>query len=425
MKTFTPVYNFLVAGTTPTVTARLDTNLLVKNNMTINSGNVLNANVCNITVDGQWSDAGSFTPTTTTAVFNGTSAQTITKTSSAETFNKLTINNATSVSLGSSTNATVADSFQILQGTFAVGTNTLTLNGGVASSGTLTSAATGTVSYNKSSAGQTVLAASYGNLTFSNFTKTLPSTGTVGVASTFTPGTAIGHTITGGTVNFNGSGSQTIPSFLFNNLNVSTGGTKTLAVPAADTVQGNFTINSGVTFADGGFSLRVAKNSTNNGAHTGTGNVTFIAGGAAHVLSGTGSYTNLVMNDATNGATLSNNLKIGGVLTFTNGIITTSSADTVIIASTGSVSRTSGHVNGNLEKYISTGSNVLRIFEIGDATTFAPDTVTFASVTTSGNLISSVTAGDNPGIANSGVDPNHSVNRVLDYCEQRHCVHDI
>ena len=146
VKTFTPVYNFLVAGTTPTVTARLDTNLLVKNNMTINSGNVLNANVCNITVDGQWSDAGSFTPTTTTAVFNGTSAQTIMKTSSAETFNKLTINNSTSVSLGSSTNATVADSFQILQGTFAVGTNTLTLNGGVASSGTLTSAVTGTVS---------------------------------------------------------------------------------------------------------------------------------------------------------------------------------------------------------------------------------------------------------------------------------------
>ncbi len=202
-------------------------------------------------------------------------------------------------------------------------------------------------------------------------------------------------------MDFNGSGSQTIPSFLFNNLNVSTGGTKTLAVSAADTVQGNFTINSGVTFADGGFSLRVAKNSTNNGAHTGTGNVTFIAGGAAHVLSGTGSYTNLVMSDATNGATLSNNLKIGGVLTFTNGIITTSSADTVIIASTGSVSRTSGHVNGNLEKYISTGSNVLRIFEIGDATTFSPDTVTFASVTTGGNLISSVPPERIRDIANS------------------------
>ncbi len=116
------------------------------------------------------------------------------------------------------------------------------------------------------------------------------------------------------------------------------------------------------------------------------------------------------MNDA-NGATLSNNLKISGALTFTSGIITTTSADTVIISSTGSVSRTSGHVNGNLEKYFATGSNVLRLFEIGDATTFAPDTVTFASVTTAGNLVCSVVAGDNPGIANSGVDPNHDVNR--------------
>ncbi len=410
VKSITPVYNLLVAGATPTATARLDTFLVVKNNLTINSGNVLNANTNNISVGNLWNDAGSFTPTTATATFNGTGAQTITKASSAETFNKLTIKNSASVSLGASTNAAVADSFQILQGTFAVAANTLTLNGAVTSSGTLTSGTSGTVSYNKSSAGQTVLAANYGNLTFSNFTKTLPSTGTVGVASTFTPGTAAGHTIAGSTVDFNGAGAQTIPWFLFNNLTVSTGGTKTLSVPAADTVQGSFTINSGVTFADGGFTLRVAKNSANSGAHTGTGSITFIPGSAAHVLSGTGSYTNLVMNDA-NGATLSNNLSVNGVLTFTSGIITTSSADTVVISSTGSVSRTSGHVNGNLGKYFPTGSNVLRLFEIGDATTFAPDTVTFASVTTGGNLVSSVTAGDNPNIASSGVDPNHSVNR--------------
>ena len=410
VKSITPVYNLLSAGSTPTVVARLDTFLVVKNSVTIDAGNVLNANSNNISVAGSWSDAGSFNPTTATAVFNGTSAQTITKSSSAETFNKLTISNSTSVSLGASSNAAVADSFQILQGTFAIGTNTLTLNGGVASSGTLTSAVAGTVSYNKSSAVQTVLAASYGNLTFSNFTKTLPASGTVGIASTFTPGSAAGHTITGSTVDFNGAGAQTIPSFLFNNLNVSTGGTKTLAVPAADTVQGNFTINSGVTFADGGFALRVAKNVANNGTHTGSGSISLIAGAAAHVLSGTGAYTNLVVNDA-NGATLSNNLNLNGVLTFTSGIITTSSADTVIISSGGSVSRASGHVNGNLEKYFPAGSNVLRLFEVGDATTFAPDTITFASVTTAGYLICSVTAGDNPNISNSGVDPNHDVNR--------------
>ena len=108
---------------------------------------------------------------------------------------------------------------------------------------------------------------------------------------------------------------------------------------------------------------------------------------------------------------LSNNLNINGVLTFTNGIITTSSADTVIIASAGSVSRTSGHVNGNLQKYFPAGSNVLRLFEIGDATTFAPDTVAFASVTTGGNLISSTTAGEHPQIASSNINPTSDVNR--------------
>ena len=406
-----PFYNLTVAGTSATNTAMLATNsLTVKNNVSINTGNVLNANNLNLTVMGNWTDAGSFTPGTGTVVLNGSAAQSISKTSSAETFYKLLLSNtSTGVSLSASTNAIVADSFQIAQGIFNIGANTLTLDSAVTNNGTLSSSATGTVNYSQNSAGQGVLAGSYGNLTFNNFAKVLPASGSVGVAGTFTPGIAAGHTITGSTIDFNGSGAQTVPSFLFNNMNLSNAGTKTLAA-GADTVQGTLTIASGVTLADAGVSLRVFKNIVNNGTHSGAGNITLIGGAAVHALSGTGSYTNIVMNDA-NGATLSNNLTVNGVLTFTNGIIATTSADTVIISSTGSVSRTSGHVNGNLEKNFAAGSNVLRVFEIGDATTFAPDTVTFASVSTGGNLISSTTAGEHPLIASSNINPTSDVNR--------------
>src|SRR5439155_464356 len=107
-------------------------------------------------------------------------------------------------------------------GTLAIGANTLTLNAGVgATGGTLSSDAAGTVSYNQASSGQSVLAGSYGNLSFSNFTKVLASSGTIGVAGTFTAGSVTGHTVTGSTINFNGSGAQSIPAFTYNHLTIS------------------------------------------------------------------------------------------------------------------------------------------------------------------------------------------------------------
>lgn len=124
----------------------------------------------------------------------------------------LTLNRDTyNVTLGDA--LTVNGALALNNGTLAVSTQTLTLLGAVtaAGSGALSSATTGTVAYNKGTNVQAVLAANYGNLTFSNFTKTLPS-GTVGVAGTFTPGSATGHTITGNTFDFNG-GTQTIPAF--------------------------------------------------------------------------------------------------------------------------------------------------------------------------------------------------------------------
>jgi hypothetical protein len=100
---------------------------------------------------------------------------------------------------------------------------------------------TGTVWYNGTGA-QTVVAGNYNNLNLtaaSSGDRTL--SGTIGIASVFTPSTTGVHTVTGTTINFNGSGNQNIPAFSFNSLSASTGGTKTAT--------GNISIASTFTIA--------------------------------------------------------------------------------------------------------------------------------------------------------------------------------
>src|SRR5207253_11475385 len=76
----------------------------------------------------------------------------------------------------------------------------------------------------------------------SNFNKTLASSGTIGIAGTFTPGTATGHTVTGSTINFNGAGAQSVPAFTYNNLTVSGSG-RAITLDSANPIKiaGTFT----------------------------------------------------------------------------------------------------------------------------------------------------------------------------------------
>ena len=91
------------------------------------------------------------------------------------------------------------------------------------------------------SGAQTIPAFGYNNLTSSSTgARTLASSGTVGVAGTFTPGTNT-YTVTGSTVDFNGSGAQTIPAFAYNNLTSSSTGARTLPSGQTVSVAGAFT----------------------------------------------------------------------------------------------------------------------------------------------------------------------------------------
>lgn len=199
--------------------------LTIDGSYTISSGTVTGGATSNLTLNGSGSIA-SF------AVTSG--------------LNNFTVNRVGDVvTLGA--NLDVVGGFTLTAGTLAVSTNTLNLAGAVTSTGTLTSATTGTVNYSKGTDVQNVLAANYGNLTFSNFAKTLPS-GTVGVAGTFTPGSSTTHTITGNTFDFNG-GTQNIPSF-----NVGTGYQNLITSGAASAKTATGNIQTAGNFDNGGAS---------------------------------------------------------------------------------------------------------------------------------------------------------------------------
>jgi hypothetical protein len=366
--------------------------------ITLASGNIGIAGVFNPSVTNN-----TFITTGNTVVFNGSAAQSI----PAFTFNGLTINNAAGVSL--SGNVTVGAALTLTSGALAVGTNTLTLNGAVsATAGSLTSAATGTVIYNQGSNGQaTVLAANYGNLTFSNFSKTLASTGTIGIAGTFTPGTGTGHTIAGSTINFNGTGSQNIPGFTYFNLTSSGGGvarvldpvntiriagtfnpgvdlytvtgstieyngsaaqflpatftpynnltfnnlTTVTGGPATLDVNGNLQITQGTFVAGASLSITVAGNWTNNGGTftPGTGTVTF-DGGVGQTIGGTTATTfNNLTNGNVSGLAMNFDNTVNGILALTGSDITVAATRTLIQPNTGSSTGTFD-VNGRVQR---------------------------------------------------------------------------
>jgi CSLREA domain-containing protein len=350
---------------------------------------------------------------------------------SATTYGPLRINNASGVTLTTGT-ANVDGTLTLTAGLLSAGAGTtLNINNGTSvAAGTIGGAATGTVVYNQGTNGQVVLVGNYGNLTFSNFDKTLPA-GIVSIAGTFAPGTGT-PTVTGNTINFNGAALQTIPVFPYNNL--------TLNNAAGANLGGNVTVNGALTLTSGTLGVGTNTLVLNNGssqtggsfssAATGTvnynqgtngqsvlngsyGNLTFsnfnkslptafvnIAGvftpgtgtpsvlGNVIVFNGASAqaipvfpYAGLALNNAA-GATLAGNTTVTESLTLTAGTLTTGAGNTLTVDTAGTSARTSGQVTGNLRKnYSGPGTFV---FMVGTASGYAPvDTTVTAGA---GNL---------------------------------------
>ncbi|MGA9115894.1 MAG: choice-of-anchor D domain-containing protein, partial [Bacteroidota bacterium] len=124
-------------------------------------------------------------------------------------------------------------------------------------------------------------------------------------------------------------------------------------------------------------------------------------------------YSNLLITNSSDVA-LGGGVTVGDTLFLEGGTVTTGSF-TVAIGPSGHVARTSGHVAGNLQKDVPTGTTVARTFEIGDAAVYAPVDVTLSGVTVPGNLSASTTGTDHPNLPTSGIDVSKSVNRYWSF----------
>lgn len=174
------------------------------------------------------------------------------------------------------------------------GSGILNVAGALGSGGTI-NAGTGTINFNGTGS-QTIRGYNFYNLISSSTgDRVLQSSVNIGVAGAFSPGINA-YTITGSTINFNGTGDQIVPGFQYNNLIVS--GTRKgsfITLITSDTifVQGNFTNNA--TFTTGAY---VSTNNVFvfNGGVQSIGTLTF----NQLIIAGTGSRRQKTLAGAVN-----------------------------------------------------------------------------------------------------------------------------
>src|SRR3954471_489156 len=120
-----------------------------------------------------------------------------------------------------------------------------------------------TIDFNKTSGPQTIAAFNYNNLTAedgspTNRAVTLASSGTVGIAGTFSPGVTNAYVVSGSTVDFNGAGAQTVPtlsgSSAYNKLPISGArGGASVTLASTGTIRVFETFSPTATFSGGGY----------------------------------------------------------------------------------------------------------------------------------------------------------------------------
>lgn len=212
--------------------------------------------------------------------------------------------------------------------------------------------------------------------------------------------------------------------------------TNTAGTPPLITVSGAFSYNStaattlntdlavgSATLSGGGsftYSNRTITINQNNGFWAVTGAPVITAVGTAEVIftTGTGqqiagttapSFNRLRINNNNDVTVNISPATVTGTLFLDNGRLITGS-NTVVISSTGTVSRTNGFVEGNLNKAFVLGTSS-QTFEVGTNTDYTPASLTCTSVTTAGTLTVTTIVGDHPEIASGLIEPNNTVNR--------------
>ena len=286
------------------------------------------------------------------------------------------------------------------------GTPTLELTGSglvwTGEAGSIFNSAGSTVSINcltPSSSSNIAGIANFNNLTIQSGSTMVPGGGSyIRIAGALAISGTLDAVILENTIEFNGGSPQDIPNpngsiAGYHNLTLSGSGTKNL--PATLNVSNEFINNATGT------------------VNINSGTVIFDGNANGEVIGGTTTtiFNNLTINNPY-GIALENNETVTGTLTLTSGIITTGTNMLIMgsAGSSGTVTRSSGHINGNFRRYVPTGAVTAFTLPVGDATNYTPVSIDFTgSVTGTGFLDASTAVAQPP--ATSGLSQTKYINR--------------
>lgn len=241
--------------------------------------------------------------------------------------------------------------------------------------------------------GQNIPAFNYNNLSSSNNNRTL--TGTIGIASVFTPGSGV-YTTTGSTVDYNGSGAQSVVALGYNNLSIS-GSRGANSV----TLSGNIGVAGALSFSA----------SFGGGGYITTGSTVSFNGATQAIpnLPGVG-YNNLTIAQTSGNASQSEDVTVTGTLSVTGGKLIMNT-HTLTIGNSGSVSISSPSgtrmldlgAGGTVVKQFSAPSSVSFTWPIGTTSAYSPASISNFSATGSGSIGIQVFAINSPSVADPTV----------------------
>ncbi|WP_349318552.1 hypothetical protein [Chitinophaga sp. MM2321] len=376
------------------------------NNLTIAATNVTAAT--SITVAGNLASLapGTFTQATGGTLTMSGASKTITGT--GFTFDNLTITGSISVpvDIAMAGNLVVNGSINSVGGAVTMSGTTKTISGtGTITFGTLVAdgTITTTSSFSISSALDVSgnLTATAGTITFSGnsfldgnanlYNVTLSGT-SLQLSSNAVLGIAGSYTVSSGslnvtasvpnTVNFNGTGAQTIPASIFDRLTVSGAGTKTLG--GLITVHSDFTIAAGTTFNGASQTLSLEGNWVNSGNFSAASGTVTLAGAANTAISGTNTFNilNISKTNATTQITLLNNITASLINMNTGMVLTGNNTLTITNNRSGN-----GIILGNIQRS--------HAFTLGTSYAFESpnNTISLASLSGAGSITVSVVPG--------------------------------
>ena len=216
--------------------------------------------------------------------------------------------------------------------------------------------------------GQTVVTGTYNNLTLDNTSSTDTAGGGLTVNGTLT-------TTSGGTLDMSTYTLGGTLSTITNNGTIKTSATGATPIPANETWGGTVQYNGSVS-------------------------QTAVAG----------TYNNLTINNSA-GVSLTGDVTVNAILSFTSGIIVTST-NKVILGSSATVSGAGAgkYVNGNLRRYVPNSAAPTVVYDIGDATNYTPVSVTFVGTVSGSGYLDASTAVYQPPAA-SGISQTQYINR--------------